>query len=94
VLAGCDRVERDRRVRERRRRDRDRVDTRQRERVAEVRQPVLDLETRRARSGLVGIASDQRVHLEARGAQRAQVRDAAESSAHDHDSGHAGRSYV
>ena len=89
VLARRDRLERDRRVRVRRCGDRDRVDSGERERVGEVREAVRDVEALGAFGGLLGVAPDERVHVEAGGAERAQVRDAAEAGAHDHDAGHA-----
>jgi hypothetical protein len=65
------------------------VDAGQCERVAEVGEPVWHLEPVCAGRGLLGVTPDERVHLEPRRAQRAQVRDATEAGAHDHDAGHA-----
>ncbi len=59
------------------------------ERVLEGRQPVRHLEAVGARSRLLLVAADERVHVEAGCAQRAQVGDATEAGSHDHDAGHA-----
>ena len=84
VLAGRDRLARERRVGVRRGRDRDRVDAVDRERIGERRARVGHGEGAGARRGLLGIAADDGAHVEAGGAQRAHVREAPEARP-DHD---------
>jgi hypothetical protein len=83
VLARACRGERDLGVRMRRGRDRDDLDAGQRERALERGRPERDARALRPVLGSRRIAADQRVHLEARGAQRAQVGEHAEARAND-----------
>ena len=69
--------------------DHDRVDAGECERVGQRRVRVRDLEARRAFRGLGRITSDEREHVETRGSQRAQMRDAPESGADDGYARHA-----
>ena len=77
------RLDRERRVRGGRRRDRDRVHARERERVGERRARVLDAEPFGTARGAIGVAADEREHVEARGAQRGHVHARAEARADD-----------
>ena len=83
VLARRDRGQRELGVGVRRGRDRDRVDPVERERVVDRRQRERHLEERGTFAGPVRIPADERAHVDARGAQRAHVRDAAEARPDD-----------
>ena len=78
MLPGGDGFQRDRRVRVRRGGDGDRVDTGQGERVGERGARVRNVEARGAFRRLRRIPSDECERVEPGGAQRAEVRDAAE----------------
>ena len=83
MLAGADRFQHERRVRIRRGGDRHRVDAGDRERLGQAGTRVFDPEAFRARRGLLGIATHERVHLETGGAQCADMGQAPESRTDD-----------
>ena len=85
VLARGDRGERELGVRVRGRGDRHRIDAFERERVVERRERERHVELAGARFRAFAVATDHRQHVEARGAQRANVRNAAETGSDHHD---------
>ena len=89
VLPGGDRRQRQLGVGMGRGRDRDRVDAGEIERVAERGQGEGDVEHARSLGGLGRVASDDRPHVEAGGAQRPHMGEAAEPRPRDHGAHHA-----
>ena len=83
VLAGCDRGQGELRVRVRRSGDRHRVDATERERGGEVGERDRNVEKTGALLRALGITPHDRLHIDSGAAQRAHVRDAAETGSDD-----------